>query len=203
MPEINESERTYFTRAITDLQARMTSVETQQNFTVVDSDLNIRAILGLLPGGDYGLAVFDPGGTGAYGEVFPPKRSFYGPVISTTSNVYSIGTGSPSLTFNVGASGDALVIMSANISTTNTNDTGFVGLSGTGPGGLILGAGNLLWAGSTASIIASSASLVISLTELWGSSLPPGEYTLTMEQKGSTNGHTFDFENNGLVVWPV
>lgn len=81
-------------------------------FEVLDSNGINRVQLGQLPSGDYGLQIADP--TGASNEVWPVSSDFTlgGSTTSETAANISDGT-SPEVSCYIGASGDALVTVSA------------------------------------------------------------------------------------------
>ena len=68
MPSVNYDNDDHFIRSFQDLHNRVTALESQQNFTVVDSQLRLREVLGLLPKGDYGVAITTATGRGAVGS---------------------------------------------------------------------------------------------------------------------------------------
>jgi hypothetical protein len=112
------------------IASRVTKLET--SFTGVKDSLgNTRIKTGLLANGDYGIALID--GLGNTDELLPSVRGFYVTGISVTSTSYASPSGSPSVTAQIGANGDAIVTVSCNMETTNTNDTAYVGLTFNAP----------------------------------------------------------------------
>lgn len=199
MPKSLHSHDDAFASTMANLLQRVTRLEQQQNSGVRDAQGNLRLQEGLLPNGDYGLAFYDANNDGGFKELFPSTVSYFAGLITTTSLTYAAGTGSPTVEPTLGAHGDGLIIVSANIGINSANDTGSVGISidGAPPGG------DTIWASASASLIATSACLVLTVAELnGGTPLTPGPHSFTMQQRGSTAGHTFNFSRNALVVWP-
>jgi hypothetical protein len=209
-------------RTISGLQSQLNALQTQQQYGCIDNELRLRIVMGQQADGTYGLWLYDTDGNvkvkigdlgggiteGPYGlqvynatgrplEVSPPLGSFFAGSISTTLTTYSAGAGSPSVTAPIGASGDALITVSSLISLTNVNDTGQVGISLDGGAAI-----NVLATSSTASIVANSCSVMFRASELF-TLTPNADHTFQLQQKGSTAGHTFTFQGNALVVWPI
>ena len=131
-------------------------------------------------------------------QPLPMQFAFHANTVTATSASYATLAGSPSLTVTLGASGDAMVIMAANLGIEDVDDTAYLGLQVDGGS-----TEDIVWSGATASLIATSGCTVFSLSELFGSPLTPGSHTFTLRQRGSTNGHNFDFSGQALVIWPI
>jgi|SRR5579875_416351 len=97
--------------------------------TIQSSSGAVRAQLGLLANGDYGLQVVNTDGSSQ--EILPTISAFAAAQISTTSTSWVSLAGSPSLTATLGASGNAVVTVGAQIANGSTSAAGggAIGLS--------------------------------------------------------------------------
>src|SRR5579875_2817359 len=90
--------------------------------TIQSSSGAVRAQLGLLANGDYGLQVVNTDGSSQ--EILPTISAFAAAQISTTSTSWVSLAGSPSLTATLGASGNAVVTVGAQIANGSTSAAG-------------------------------------------------------------------------------
>lgn len=82
----------------------------QYGIAVLDESGNERALMGLLPSGDFGFMVLDTSGNSA--EILPQYSVYHGPAIALPSSTGSLGV---AVTANIGASGAAIVTLSAEL----------------------------------------------------------------------------------------
>ena len=207
MPPVNPNSDLYLLQYLRGLDDRLRAIETQQQNVYTDGAGRRRAQVGLLPNGDYGIQVVDP--TGVAREVFPvAAASTVGP-LSTTSSSFVAISGSPEVSAYIGASGDALVTVSATINTpTITSPTvvgGRIGLSvdGATPTGIWMEAGYN--GGSYPSALpetewpASSAQL---LSQTVGT-VTPGEHTFGLVYSNLLGSASVFFTAIAIVVQPL
>lgn len=222
MPGFNGPVDDYFFGLLKNIEARLRQIATQQQggvtnaegdlvcqwgllssgqlgIEILDSNGIVRVQLGQLPSGDYGLYVGDP--NGASDEILPSYSAFNANALNVTAGSYTATSGTPSVTAYLGASGDAKISISSQI--TGANGFGLVGLSIDGGTAL-----NALEAGVSGSGSnppwCSSASLVVKLSQLKGSTLTPNTtHTFTCEQTVTNTGIGATFEYNSLIVEPI
>lgn len=169
---------------------------TDTGLTVYDSTGKQRAMLGLLPSGDYGLAVQDP--TGHSIEVWPPTAA-YGNLTGTVSSTTPVAaSGAPSVTAYFGASGDAIVTIGSYIGTPLTGGSGLVYLSIDG------GAANeFIEAGTPSAGVAENVSSTRRLSQWLGVTLTPNtSHTFSLEFS-STSGNPTTFAALSILVQPI
>lgn len=168
-----------------------------------DSAGRERVRVGHLASGDYGLNVNDPNGNGR--ELLPTYQSFVelapgGTVWTTTNGAASpvAPAGGPSVTAYVGASGDALVAVSASMWISAGNGAN-VGLA---IDGTLHGSYPVL---QTASLAGVPGSVTFQLTKFPGiAALTPNTtHTFSLLIWSSSGGATASFQGLGLSVQPI
>jgi hypothetical protein len=215
-----------------DIERRIRALETQQNSYVTDAVGNVvmqtgyiagtipaqlgtlvsddsgnpRLQFGLLPDGNYGIAVYDLDNDGNYIQVQAPSQGSWSTEFDTTSEswIYN-GTSGPATTVQVGQSGRALVIASAIIGIDGGIDQTvyWQGLIGVSPGAASAATGiasmsvSPLPGGSEVTPSIQSTACGSALF----SGLTPGPVTFTMAYM-SANGQTVRFTGSNLVVIP-
>lgn len=200
---------------IQQMQNQIRALQQQQNSSVADNNLKVRIQQGLLPdgsygtryldaagnerarigqqsNGDYGLGVTDPSGN--FAEMLPLQTRGVTTLETTTSTSWTdLATVGPSVTANIGATGNALIIVTAGIHINTTGVTGSLGVSidGASPVSPVAGFG---------------------LNAATGAATVTGSFVKTGLSAGS---HTFkiQYENSGaivvgydvrsLIVWPI
>lgn len=163
--------------------------------SVYDSAGVLRAQLGLLPNGDYGLYIKDSAGNTE--EVLPLVSVYAGVTLSTTSTTYVALTGSPSVTAVIGASGNAKVTVSAYV-TAGSNATSLVGL--VVDGGT---ANDVISLGNSSS---GSLSMNLQTSRLMSSftgSLTPGSHTFSLKYRSSSVSSSATFGAVYIEVQPL
>jgi hypothetical protein len=121
MPGVNlPADANQLAAILNNLQAQITALQTQQLFIATDKNYNPRVRLGLLPDGDYGLAIYSAANDGTYVEINVPVVASYAGTLTTSSTSYTTLTNSPTLSVTVGASGKAFVSLSGTIGTSST-----------------------------------------------------------------------------------
>lgn len=156
--------------------------------SVFDASGNLRAQLGELPSGDYGLLVENSDGSNM--EVLPVVGNETDTAITVTSSSY--GQTGPSVTVTIGKSGKAKVEASAYIATQAANVTGTGGLFL--DGSLYL---DVINAGDTAGIITTNSSSTRII-----SGLSAGSHTFDLRYKSSASAGV-QFAARSLVVTPL
>ena len=169
----------------------------QAFFAANDQNGIQRVRVGYLPNGDYGVWVSDT--LGNVQEFLPTVSSFYAAQLSTSSTTPATLSSAPSVTAIIGASGDAIIEMGANISA-----------SGAGIGGLVYPeidgalttvAGNqwLLYNLNQSNATCYASVLV---SQFFGSKLTAGSHTFTQKYSVHSAG-TALFTANVLKVTPI
>lgn len=230
MPGVNPNADQFQIGYLRQLDTRLRALETQQKLLVTDAagrvveELGLQADgtfglvnfdaegrervrLGQLPGGDYGLRVTDPAGIAR--EVLPVAAASTEGDLTTSSTSLVALAGSPSVSAYIGASGDALVTVSATILTPTITSPADVG------GSIALSvdgsSSGLNWVqagfngGSYPSALpatqwpVSSAQL---LSQTVGT-VAPGEHTFGLEYASLGAGKSVTFFAIAIVVQPI
>lgn len=163
--------------------------------TQYDSGGHTRMQMGELPNGDYGLAYYSAANDGTYAELFPVESAYAQGTLTTTSSTETTIAGSPSVTATLGASGDALVTVSA-----------FIGMSVAAESAVWLtidgnSVGQWIAVSSGASgPVATNASSTRRLSNM-GSAPGAGSHTFGLEFSSSSG--TAQFSAIGLIVQPL
>ena len=190
MPAVNLPANEYMYRFWTQLDRRISALETQQNWAVRDSSMTIRVQGGLLPDGDFGVQITDVLGNV---ETLLTSVDEYVDVAATiTSTTYVAHTG-PTVTVPVGPSGKVFLEAAAYINTVAAGNTGgYVGLFIDG----VL-TRDVLAAESSASVaVASNVATKRSITGL-------SQGTHKFELRYKTTSGTSQFGARSLIVTPV
>jgi hypothetical protein len=147
MPANNGVPADWFFGHLRKMEQQIAQIATQSQFFFADPQGNMRVKLGLLPDGDYGLAIYNPL-DGTNQVVWPVVPEYSGTPVTTSSSTYSAGTGSPEVSAYIGSSGDCLIEAGAFIQPA-ANTTGTLGVSidgataqdfvGLGSGGTVVG----------------------------------------------------------------
>ena len=207
MPGMNLPASDYLATKLNDLEQRLRALETQQSFVVTDASGRIRTRLGLLGNGDFGFTVTDPAGVTR--EVFPISAASSGSTFSTSSTSFVSLTGSPEVTAYIGESGDALVTVSATITTASITSAqivgGRIGLSvdGATPVGNWMEAGynggsyptalpETTWACSSSQLLSQSVGKVSA-----------GEHSFGLVYADLGGGASAFFDEVAIVVQPI
>lgn len=166
-------------------------------FSVADANGIRRVQVGALANGDYGILLRDL--LGNVQELLPLKSSFYNSQLSVSSTSPTTVANSPSVTVDIGASGDAILSLGANIS---SNSAGVGGL--VYPlidGALTPVAGNtwLLYNNYTGNV---SCFVEVQVSQFFGHTLTPGSHTFTLKYSTALSG-TAIFTANVLKVQPI
>lgn len=191
-------------QVLQSLGRRLSSLE-QAFQGVKDANGLTRVKTGLLPGGDYGIALTDPV-TGVTTELLPVyQESDRGNDFSTSSTSYVADTNTPALTATVGASGDVLLTVNSFIgipgATGGAQSGGFVGISVDGAAitGIldeVLYLANSV-VGTTAVGQAANQSAQVIVT-----GLSPGQHTFEMQYKMIGPG-TVNYASRFLQARPL
>jgi len=205
-----------------DLHRRIRALETQQNSYVTDIDGNVimqsgyiagtypaqhgtlvsddsgnvRLQLGTLPDGDFGLAYFTPG-TSIYQTLWPLVSDYADATISTESTSWTALAGSPTVTAVLGASGDAMVTVSAFIGMGVADSTCSIGLAVDG------GSPEQWVALSSASTVGVNATTVRQLSKSGIGALTKGPHTFTLQYMTTDGSADANFSAQCLVVEPI
>lgn len=199
MPTPNFSEPAFIQWAL-DVNRRLAGLE-QAFQGVKDAHGITRVKTGLLPGGDYGVAVSDVNGVTT--EILPIYELNVGAPESTNSTAYTdLATPGPLVTAIVGAGGQVLLTVNSYIGVpgvASAQSGGFVGLSidGAAPSGSL---DELLYfsvsSGTQAVGVAANQSSQIIVTT------GPGSHTFEMKYK-TVGGATVTFAERFLQVRPI
>ena len=137
MPGVNPPAGDAFFARLRNIEKALAALQNQQLFLVADLEQNMRVRLGPLvdgtgtPNGDFGLSVSDSNGHTT--NILPVYTSSVGAVESTTSTSYTdLATPGPSVTAEVGSTGDVEIICNSYIGipgTSSGQSAGFVGIS--------------------------------------------------------------------------
>lgn len=161
-------------------------------FRVADANGVQRVRIGLLPNGDYGILFNDV--LGNTQELLPTVTSFAFSNLSTSSTTPATVAGSPSVTFELGASGNAIVSVGSNISSSSAGVGGlvYIVLDGVTYAQFILENLNQ----DNASCFAQ-----LELSQVFGVQ-KPGKHTITLQYSVHAAGTALFFANV-LTVEPV
>lgn len=165
--------------------------------TSYDAANYARVRMGLLPGGDYGLGVYNDSNDGAYIRIAPPVTASYQNTQTTTSKT-PVPLSGPSVSFPVSQSGQALVLTSSIIGMPGET-TAVEGLTQV----LFNGSSSTGYAFASASV--TSATAVALQTTASGmqlvTGLPPGTNSAAVYYS-STYGQSIEFTATSITVIP-
>ena len=185
-PLVSSPSQDSFAHLFRTIEQRLAALETQQNFGVRDGSGVLRAQGGLLPNGDYGFSVTDP--LSHTFEVVPFQAALVIASQATASATWTdLATVGPSVSCWIGASGSALVFVSAQI--TAVSNAGYLGVS-------IDGGAPTYTSGAfsgTAVVDVGRFYQVVGLT-----TKTPHTFKLQYE----TSGTSVTFANRSILVWP-
>jgi len=189
VPPVNYGSDWYFARLLATIQNRLKALEMQQNAAVRDSTNNVRVQLGLLPSGDFGLAITDPAGHS--GEVWPVSANMNTATVSTTSTTPVALAGTPAVTCQIGASGDAVVTFGAFINP--GTDQGLIWLA---VDGTAVGYSANLFGGT------GTVTRILMLSKIPSGTVTPGSHTFSLKFQSRT-GTSVTFDRPAIVVQPI
>jgi hypothetical protein len=181
------------TAQIAALQHPTTSID-------VDNNGNRRIVTGLLPNGDYGLAYYSRANDGTYQELFPSVSAFTASTLSTSSTSYTTLTGSPSVTVDIGMSGDCDVAVSSRIGTLAAGRS--AGMELVVDGTPISASTWSPTLGSSAADLNASVTAMGRYSEIAGGTLTAGSHTFSL-QYASLLGGTVEFVTVFLRIQPI
>jgi hypothetical protein len=184
--------------ALGDLVVAVGDFGATYGINIYDSNGNLRAELGLLSTGDYGLQVIDP--NGVHNEVWPVSSGYYDGSLQTASPSYVPLTDSPSVSnCYIGASGDALITVSATVETAASASSGMeIALFVDGSQYPASNDPILSVAGSSITVPASSTRRF----SLWSGTLTPNT-SHTFSLKYLSNSGTVFASGVGIYVQPL
>jgi hypothetical protein len=195
VPGVNGPSSEYLVSQLQGIQSQLTALAQQSSYVVVDQNLKLRVVVGLLPSGDFGILLQDPAGNTQ--ELLPALSSYVNGTLSTTSSTAASIAGSPSITANIGASGDCELTVAAYINVP-------AGALGTV---FIVADGGAAWSLTALDNFNGSAALSASVCGMvkWkqrtAGSLTPGSHAFTL--KYATTAGTANFSQNYFKVQPV
>jgi hypothetical protein len=200
MPQVNAGPPDYLLKAIQTLQQQVAAMQTQQNFVVVDSKTKVRAQLGLLPSGDYGLLLADPA-TGQQTEVLPTYAAYVDGVLAASTSYPSTIGGSPSVVATIGKSGDFEVSYGAYVATGTAGSSAMATLVVDGG----TSAAQLIQVGVSSGTVQASV-FSTRRWKLWtprsgGTGLSVGTHTFGLQYASSAG--TSNFSGNFLRIQPI
>jgi hypothetical protein len=180
-----------------------TAIQTQRNLTVAALDpvtMKVRVAVGNLGqpfptlAGDFGLAVQDPQGN--IHEVNPATDGSVFGGYSTSSATY-VDLGFPSVSAHIGASGSAILLASALITTGAAAQGGIAAVE---VDGVVPGSGS-----QVVQAYATSSSVQLSVAASWvQSGMTAGAaHTFKMVYRSTVGGTNATFSQNNLIVWPI
>lgn len=193
-PQVSMDPQNFLVAAIKTLQDQMRDMSTQQSFTIVDSNQQVRVQGGILPSGDFGLAVSDVFGNTT--EFLPSYSSFYSGSLTTSSTTAVSLPNSPSVAAIIGASGDCDIDISSLIVVTNDTATCNLLVDGA-PIGQVLSLTN-----NNAGSIACNSAQFIRYSAWTGTVLTPGLHTFSTTYQSGT-GSLVTFNNSSLRIAPI
>ena len=186
MPLASSPSQDDFAHRLKMMESRLAALETQQNFGVRDGSGVLRAQGGLLPNGDYGFSVTDP--LSHTFEVVPFQAALVTASQVTASATWTdLATVGPSVSCWIGASGSALVFVSAQI--TAISNAGYLGVSIDG-GAVTYTSG--AFSGSAQLDVGGFYQVVVITTKT----------SHTFKLQYETSGTSVTFANRSLLVWP-
>jgi hypothetical protein len=197
MPQVNLQNQDFLLKTVKQIQQQIQQLTTQQNQAIVDNNNRTRILIGLLPDGDYGISLIDT--LGNVQELLPSVTAYFDGTLSTTSATPVSLTGSPSVTVELGSSGDALITVGSFIGTNATNLSGFINLYANGT---LIGA-EVVGAGASASTVAGNFMSKRKLSQWTGALAANTSYTFTLQYFSSTSGQQVNFSSNYLEVTPI
>jgi hypothetical protein len=159
-----------------------------------DPSGNPRTQIGELNNGDYGLAVFSTANDGTYQEIRPVVDAYASVVGSTSSTSYTTISGSPTLTVDLGASGDAVVTVSAFITLGSVAAEGEVALVINNNAPLTI----LAFAGAAGGAASCSSTRRLASWDALGS---PGSNSFSLQYL--TTAGTANFQAVSILVEPL
>jgi hypothetical protein len=161
--------------------------------TIYDPAGNKRVVLGELESGDHGLELYDL--TGNSQELLPALDDYAGTTLSTASTSPVSLSGSPTVTIDTGASGDAEITAGAFVGyPTAGSATAYLLIDGGTPHSIFGGSGSSASAGNFQSTRRLS-------TWLGSTIAPDATHTFTMQYEAG--GGTGNFSANYLKVQPL
>lgn len=194
MPGIINQQSLY--QVIYQLQQQVQGLATQQTGGVCQPNGLQRVSWGLLASGDYGFSVTDPNSVS--NEIWPVSTEYYGSTTLTTSSTTPVSlANSPSVTCWIGASGDALLTVSA-----------YIGVSGTSTGVVYLkvdsGTANSYvdLSNSNTQGIAGNVTAQRRLSQFVGTLTPNQDHTFSLEY-ASLSGSLANFGAISITVQPL
>lgn len=195
MPAVNQNPDEYLQRVIQGLQSQVGELSRQQNFAIVDDQLRTRVQVGIMANGDYGVLLIDK--SGRQQELLPSVSNYVDATLSTTSATPVSLTGSPTVTCDIGQSGDFLVTVGSDIGV-DPNCTGTVYLVVDGGGARsIVGVS----CSDPTNGIAANVQSTRRATQWSIGTVTPGSHTFTL--KYSSSSGTANFSANWFEVQPI
>lgn len=229
MGQINLPAGDYLQSQLKELSDRVTAMETTQQFVVtnvnnvpivqigvfsnypssptygikiLDTHDNVRAELGLLPKGDYGLFITDSSGHGQ--EILPSYSDYDQAGTTASSTTFVTYANSPTFQFTCGDSGDFLFTVSSYIGCP-TSTTGEIQFRVYDPSNTLV-ASNVVCvlSESGAGVGIAGTMSATNLFSLWhGSTLTPGTVYTAALYYSSSNTSTCSYANIFLNVQPI
>ncbi len=164
--------------------------------TVFDPSGNPRVMIGELPDSQYGLGIYTSANNGDYIQIQPAVTALYAGTQSTTSTSF-VALNGPSISFTVGASGEAMIHVSSIVGLPSVTSVATVG-------GAI---GFSIDGGTTYELVSASytgANIGFQSTgsnSILFSGLTPGTHTAEV-MYSSANGQSINFSDTTIVVTP-
>ena len=211
MPPVNVPSSDYLAQQINLMQQQLQALQTQQQYVMVDKNGNLRLQLGLLQNGDYGILMQDASGN--HQELLPSVSAFENSALSLTGFGPSTISGSPSVTANIGASGNAKITLATQITLPASGGTSstpcygavLIVIDGSGAYGEAYFGVRVGSAGNSVTGTASVAQVMSLQGLLNGGTLTEGSHTFSLiyvADSGSSSNVTF-FSQNYLEVQPI
>jgi hypothetical protein len=170
-------------------------------FRVADANGVQRIRIGLLPNGDYGILLNDL--LGNVQELLPAVSSFWINALQTSSVSPVTIASSPSVTIDLGNSGDCYVELASQITGQASGDQGFVYCYVDGAN--VIGSNNTWCLQGGYGPYSQSMFVKFKLSQALGKTLTPGSHTFTLKYAASPGGvgNLVDFEFNVLTITPI
>ncbi len=164
--------------------------------TVFDSSGNPRVMIGELPDSQYGLGIYGSANNGDYIQIQPAVTALYAGTQSTTSTSF-VALNGPSISFTVGASGEAMIHVSAIIGLPSVTSVATVG----GAIGFSIDGGTTWELVSTSYTGANIGFQSTGSNSILFSGLTPGTHTAEV-MYSSANGQSINFSATSVIVTP-
>jgi hypothetical protein len=205
MPPVNIPSSDYLIQQINLMQQQIQALQTQQQYVMVDKNGILRLQLGLLQNGDYGILMQDVSGNKQ--ELLPAVSSYKASALTLTGFGPSALTDAPSVTCNIGASGNAKITLSSQIALPNSSGSisAFVLLQ-IDSGATFYGATGLNINQSASVQLGGSVCSVFTILDVTGGSpLAEGSHTFSLifEAASSSSSNNTFFSETFLEVQPI